>query len=71
MIADWEIQFDPAHGTRVLCHKCDPKFQTTYYAGWLAWKGAESNRKWQCCYCDAVAPEEIQFVADLAGCWSR
>jgi len=29
----------------------------------------ESDGRWTCGFCQAEAPKEICFLADLAGCW--
>jgi len=50
-----------------LMHRCTTNFSKDNIYGWHTcswWKETE----WFCPMCCSVAPEEIQFCADLAGC---
>jgi len=52
----------------ILRHACDNDFRHHPCTGFGCWCDTDKQGRWYCPGCHALAPEEIQFCADLARC---
>jgi len=68
-LKDWTINTGHDGGSRyqVLWHRCKAMYATgNHVQHWCS----RDDDGWFCGLCETVAPEEIDFCADLAGCES-
>ncbi len=72
-LKEWNIADGHASGIdrKVLTHRCGINYEWAMdiESDEVNHWASKTPAGWYCGLCNAVPPEEIQFIADLANCW--